>query len=480
MKLRSSILGVLFFQCAVFAQFSGNCPRFSDPNYYIDDLYTLENGSFECGDPNLTEYGFTPPIYWGREPSPKTTADCYAEILSSFDPNQNDPHTQAKWNIPAPYEGETFVLLSTGGFGGIEDKNIKGATISQKVMLHEGDVIIGAYFLGTVDYPHYNDYCRIYAQLEPNMIDTYPDPNELVMNGGFDSDASWTITGLWTITDPNTLDPNFVEPNIAAYNVVDPNVDSTLSQAISFVHEATYRVSIDVLTGEFNYGSDAFMVTLGNKKLSMIADANSTITELFTPTSGDTFTIAWNKEGTINIDNVSVRCAEPRPVEEFRIASKSLGSDPNQIPRYGSTEDWVEFEHVIESNQAGPYVLYCEVVDESDAVVSTYLAVDGLRICRGGKALSDLNDDCDVNLIDYSILSEAWLAFCPDPDSPFYNDPNSYDRNDYPPVADSNVIPCLLANLDNSWLEDSWFVDSNDLLIMSDEWLFKGSEPNSL
>ena len=125
----------------------------------------------------------------------------------------------------------------------------------------------------------------------------------------------------------------------------------------------------------------------------------------------------------------------------------------------------------MEPNQAGPYILQCEVVDIKDKIVTTYLAVDSLRICRGGKALSDLNDDCDVNLLDYSILSEAWMAFCPDP--PFY-DPNYYDPNDYPPITDPN-IPCQLADLDNSW-----FVDPNDLVIMSDEWLFKGSEPNSL
>ncbi|MHC4855169.1 MAG: hypothetical protein ACYS72_02050, partial [Planctomycetota bacterium] len=96
-------------------------------------------------------------------------------------------------------------------------------------------------------------------------------------------------------------------------------------------------------------------------------------------------------------------------------------------------------------------------------------AVDGLRICRGGKPQSDLNDDCNVNLIDYSILSQAWLAFCPD-DS--FKDPNLYDPNDWPPITDPN-IPCQLADLDNSW-----FVDPNDLNIMSYEWL-DGTDPNN-
>ena len=486
MTFRRIILGLFLFQCASYAQYPGECVVFSDPNDYIDDPYVLDNGLFECGDPNLTEYGFKPPIYWERIPHPDSIekSDCYAALHPSFNPNE----PSVDWSIPAPYEGETFVLLSTGGFGGIEDREIKGAKIGQKVLLNEGDVILGAYFLGTTDYPNYNDYGRIFAQLEPNYVCPCPDPNELVTNGGFDSDTSWTKTGLWTITDPNISDPNFPDPNLpdpnfAVYNLhsqpIDPNVDSILSQTIPFVPQANYRVSIDVLTGEFDSGNDAFMVTLGDETYNMTAYANTTITQLFTPTSGNTLTISWNNEGTINIDNVSVRCSDQCPVDEFEIILEALGEEPNDIPAYGSTDGWVEFEYVIdEPNKAGPYFLQCEVVDYRDTILNTYLAVDGLRICRGGKPISDLNNDCDVNLFDYSILSEAWLSFCPD-----IFDPNIMDSND---IADDN-IPCELADIDNSWFvepvepNDLMFVSvgPNDLMIMSNEWLLTASDPNS-
>jgi hypothetical protein len=483
MIIRHLILGVLLSQCVVFAHTLGLCSLCYDPNSIIDDPNTLDNGLFECGDPNNstlygTTYNFEPPLFWERSPHPDSqiwsnsgpnTIDCYAALHTSFNPS----HLRVKWSIPTPFEGETFTLLSTGGFDNVADEDIAGAAISQKVLLNEGDIIFGAYFLGTTDYPEFNDYGRIIAHRDSNYV--YPDPNELVINRGFDSDTSWTKTGLWTIGDPNISDPSVPDPNlpdanIATYNVyqqqiIDPNVDSILSQTISLVPQATYRVSIDVLTGIFDPGSDAFMVTLGDETYNMTAYANTTITQLFSPTSGNTLMISWGNEGSINIDNISVKFAGQYPADEFVIAFESLGSGPDQIPKYGSTGDWVEFEHVIEPNQVGPYILKCEVVDFRDAVVSTYLAVDGLGICRNGKPLSDLNDDCRVNLIDYSIFLEAWLSFCPD-----IVDPNIMDPND---IADPN-IPCQLADINNSW-----FVDSNDLVIMSDEWLQDKSDQNN-
>ena len=86
MKLRSIILEILLVQCAVLAQFSGECPIFSDPNSYLNDPNSLDNGLFECGDPNLTEYDFIPPFYWERVPYPESSNqdDCYVSLHSSF------------------------------------------------------------------------------------------------------------------------------------------------------------------------------------------------------------------------------------------------------------------------------------------------------------------------------------------------------------------------------------------------------------
>ena len=336
MKLHSIILGALLVQCAVFAHFSGECPLFSDPNDYIDDPNTLDNGLFECGDPNLTIFDFIPPIYWERIPHPESynQDDSYVSLHSSLE-HENQ---RIKWEIENPFEGDTFVLLSTGGEDA-DDIIIKGSKMSQEVFLNAGDTILGAYFFGTTDYLYYNDYGQISLLFAGDPND-YPDPNDMPVN---------------VIPIPGT------------------------------------RCDVQAV---------------GNYK-----------------------------------------------------STKTL------MPETGG---WISFTHTVEPNQIGPYLLTCEVVDEFDLRVNSYFAIDGLRICRGGKPISDLNDDCDVNLVDYSIFSEAWLSFCPDA---YFYDPNfPDDPNDYPPpVTDPNIL-CQLADFDNSW-----FVDPNDLNIMSDQWLIGSS-----
>jgi len=201
----------------------------------------------------------------------------------------------------------------------------------------------------------------------------------------------------------------------------------------------------DTIIGAFYFGTNDYMPynDYGQIKLELIGDSNDY------PGSVESFDFPG---AYCNVDMVgNQQSTEPRDEEVLFSAT---------------TEGWVQFIHTVEPNQIGPYSLICEVVDVGDDIVNSYYAIDGLRICRGGKPLSDLNDDCSVNLVDYSIFSEAWLSFCPDP--PFY-DPNLYDPNDFPPVADPN-IPCQLADIDNSW-----YVDPNDLMIMSDEWLIHSS-----
>jgi hypothetical protein len=346
MKLRVSIFWVLFLQCLIFADFSSECPQFSDPNTYIDDPNTLDNGLFECGDPNLTEeYDFNAPFFWERThfyvaesdyPDPN---DCYAALHCSFDPNQSE----VEWTIESPYSGEKFLLLHTGHPDpeyppifpstpqNVPSSAIKKSQVSQKVVLEEGDTIQGAYFFGTIDYlkfsqpDSYNDYGLIY--LEP--VDPGNEPNDQII--------------------------------IAMCDVA----------------------------------------TVGSRES----------------------TLALSEE----------------------------------------TGGWIRFSHTVEDpNQAGSYFLRCEVADDDDEIVDSYFAIDGLRICRGGQPDADLDWDCDVDLNDYSILSKAWLSFCPDPN--FY-DPNFYNPNDYPPVADPNFV-----NYDAD-LDDDWYVDANDLIIMSSEWL---------
>jgi len=345
MKFGRIIFGVLLLQGMVYAQFSGDCPL-TDPNNYIDDPYTLDNGLFECGDTALTIYNFTPPIYWERKPDPDSyifnltvPIDCYVGLHDYFAP----PSANSNWTIQYPFEGNTFAVISTGGFNTkdgqtrISDSDINGSMISQKVFLSEGDTIIGAYFFGTDDYHPYYDWGRISMHLAAADPNDYPD-----------SLTSYVIPG--TYCDVKTV--------------------------------GNYLSTLD-----------------------------------FSP----------------------------------------------------ETDGWIPFSHTVEPNQVGPYFLTCEVFDKGDDIVNSYYAVDGLRICRGGKPISDLNDDCNVNLLDYSIISEAWLTFCPD--IPI-DDPNfPGDPNDFPPPVTNPDTPCQLADIDNNW-----FVELCDLYIMFEEWLYHNDE----
>ncbi len=321
---RYLILGVAILQCLLCGVLQADDGAI-DPNDIVDDPVILDNGLFELGYSPSGSYDFLPPLYWTRIPHPDShyQEECYAGIHSEFQEGSTN------WDITDPFEGESFVVLHSGGFRGVQDREVKGAAIAQQVTLTAGDLIIGAYFFGTTDYMPYNDYGQIALELAGDPND-YPD-----------SQKSFII-----------------------------------------------------------------------------------------------------KESFCDIDEIN----------SFR---STLDISPE-------TNGWIPFSHVVEPNQVGPYYIRCEVVDERDSVYNSYYAVDGLRICRGGKSQADLNFDCDVNLEDFSIISEAWLTFCPDID---VNDPNfPFDPNEVT-IADPN-IPCQLADIDNDW-----FVDPNDVVIFTDEWL---------
>lgn len=328
MKVTAIILWSFFVQCLLCSIASSEYSPCFDPNY-IDNPGVLHNGLFECGEPNLVTQSFTPPIYWERIPLPDTLADCYAGLHPDFVP----PEPRIEWVIPGPYQGDTFVVLSTGGYDAVPDGAVTSSKISEEVFLYAGDTIIGAYFFGTTDYRPFNDYASIFLELAVDPND-YPDSVEHVLISGAQCDVE--------------------------------------------------------------------------------------------------------------------------TIESFR-------STFELSPETGG---WITFSHTVEPNQVGPYFLRCEVTDFKDTIYNSYFAIDGLRICRGGQPIADLDWDCDVDLLDYSIISEAWLTFCPDID---INDPNfPGDPNDYPPPVTDPNIPCQLADIDNNW-----FVDPNDLSIMSDQWLIK-------
>lgn len=148
-------------------------------------------------------------------------------------------------------------------------------------------------------------------------------------------------------------------------------------------------------------------------------------------------------------------------IPESRCDVETVESFRSTLEMSPETHGWIPFTYVVEPNNVGDYFIQCKVVDEIDAIYPSYYAVDNLRICKGGKPLADLNNDCDVNLEDFSIISEAWMLFCPE--TGMY-DPNMFDPN---MINSDPNIPCQLADIDKSW-----YVDPNDLLFLSDEWLY--------
>ena len=308
--------------------------------YYIGWLFCIAgtlmggilNESFEIPDPNVTEW-FIGPLYWTRAKD-NIYHDCYAGLHSQFlpspqyDRNENMVH----WNIPAPFDGSKFVVLSTGDLGFESDQNITHGTITQRVTFQAGQRISGAYFFGTCDFLQYNDYGKIFLIPEdPNM--------------GLPSEITLAYCDVQTVGD------------------------------------------------------------------------------------------------------------------------------------YQSTIEWKPFFYDFTEQTAGTYDLICTVEDVEDTIYKSYLAIDGLQVCSPLYDYGDLNKDCYVDLQDLSIMSRAWLSFCPDPNA-IDNDPNTIPVRPGPPLPpgffDPNDMPdpncpCELADINKDW-----WVDPNDAIRMADHWLENG------
>ena len=140
------------------------------------------------------------------------------------------PEPRIEWEIPGPYQGDTFVVLSTGGFEDVPDGAVISSKISQEVFLHAGDTIIGAYFFGTTDYSPFNDYASIYLELAGDPND-YPGSVEhfLIPDAQCDIETIESFrstlelspeTGGW-ITFSHTVEANQVGPYFLRCEVTD-------------------------------------------------------------------------------------------------------------------------------------------------------------------------------------------------------------------------------------------------------------------
>ena len=339
-------------------------------------------------------------------------------------------------------------------------------------------IILGWFLLQCFLFAHYSEEC--FDSSDPNLY--ISDPNVLQ-------------NGLFEYGDPNKLTPyrtiyDFVPP-LYWERIPPPNSEQDDCYAGLFS-----EFSCVTQTGEWHIshpyeGSQFIILSTGGDSNSLSDESvkGSGVSQDVYLYSGDTILGAFffgtrdyapfNDHGQVSL----VLAADPNDFPDAKTSFVIPGSycDVEMVGNYRSTEPghpesdffattdgWVPFSYTVEPNMVGPYSIICEVIDYGDTALNSYYAVDGLRICRGGKPQSDINSDCNVNLIDYSILAEAWLSFCPDP--PFY-DPNQYDPNEWPPITDPN-IPCQLADIDNNW-----FVDMVDLGWMANEWLYNTLPP---
>ena len=126
-----------------------------------------------------------------------------------------------------------------------------------------------------------------------------------------------------------------------------------------------------------------------------------------------------------------------------------VSAEVSDVNDYGSMEGWEYFERTFSPGEAGVYYLTISVTDFSDAYYPSYIAVDGMTLCDQ-QPVGDINNDCRVDLADFSWMATDWLQDC--------NDPNY--------IADPNSNCYWGTDLDGNGP-----VDANDLMLMTDSWL---------
>ncbi|MGB8226018.1 MAG: hypothetical protein WCE45_03990 [Sedimentisphaerales bacterium] len=121
----------------------------------------VNNGGFELYE--LYEFNEVPdinvPIGWQHEN--------YADVVGNFIPHPAEYQGQfTNWRIDTttglfPFEGEHFLVISTGDVPGVSIY----AKVQQSITIEAGDKLTGVYFFGTCDYisyyPEFNDWAEI-------------------------------------------------------------------------------------------------------------------------------------------------------------------------------------------------------------------------------------------------------------------------------------------------------------------------------
>lgn len=137
---------------------------------------------------------------------------------------------------------------------------------------------------------------------------------------------------------------------------------------------------------------------------------------------------------------------DPRLVDEIIIFRYEI----SDIGDFSSLGGWMRFQYNFTPEEAGEYYFTILTSDHGDAIYSSQMAADNLAICEDDTGWADLNCDCTVDSIDFTLLLNDWMVECNDP------------------YAD-----CL----GGTDLNGDGIVNSDDLLEMNKYW-FKGERIN--
>ncbi|HAL44386.1 MAG: hypothetical protein A2Y12_07685 [Planctomycetes bacterium GWF2_42_9] len=249
---------------------------------------------------------------------------------------------------------------------------------------------------------------------EPNETTTYLDPNEWVtenivtVSEGFTPESYAGEKNNWKIPIASNF-PAFKKNKLLVLSTGDSSVKYSQAKQKINIHAG------DKLTGVYFFGACDYR--------------------------------PYNDFGEIRLEP-TIKNPELSEIQVVYTDIEMLGS-------YGSFYGWKRFEYTFSEEQAGEYDLVLYVEDGIDTMLESYFLVDGLVLCRYSPDSplpddGDINCDCKVNMEDFKWIANDWGYNCA-------------DTNTYDPTCN-----CLLG----TDLDNSGYVDFNDILIMSDNWLF--------
>ncbi len=173
----------------------------------------------------------------------------------------------------------------------------------------------------------------------------------------------------------------------------------------------------------------------------------------------------WCDYATINL----IQSEDPNKSIPLVIVGINATQNPNaadypiqlDVEDHDSTQGWQSFEYIFTEETAGAYLFQVDIYDTQDNIYRSYIAIDGLGVCVRPE-YGDINLDCKVDMLDFTILADDWLCDCSDPLN--LPDPNDCSWTD----LGEGVIK---ANLPGDINEDK-IVDYLDLQMITEKWMW--------